>query len=69
MHIQILGGDLAGVIESADVDSKASLVMWHFCLCIAAMPTIQAVLQLTKGDRVFGLSPDFIFTSKWGMLQ
>ncbi|KAL3148280.1 hypothetical protein ABBQ38_013746 [Trebouxia sp. C0009 RCD-2024] len=40
---KILGGDLAGVVEAADADSK-----------------------LVKGDKVFGLSPDFIFTSKWG---
>lgn len=26
-------------------------------------------MQLSKGDKVFGLSPDFIFTSKWGVLQ
>ncbi|KAL0018713.1 hypothetical protein WJX77_000013 [Trebouxia sp. C0004] len=42
-HTQILGGDLAGVAESADADSK-----------------------FTYGDRVFALSPDWIFTSKWG---
>lgn len=62
--MQILGGDLAGVVESADVDSKVFSLLVSSQHVHAKFPS---GLQLVKGDKVFGLSPDFIFTSKWGV--
>ena len=67
MHMQILGGDLAGVVESADADSKVVVKKPHKLLQRHLLTAFWYELQLSKGDKVFGLSPDFIFTSKWGM--
>lgn len=80
MTAQILGGDLAGVIEEADADSQVHI---GACACAplhvhdhdvnmqqanADQICSQTVLQFSKGDRVFALSPDWSFRSKWGML-